>query len=138
MGLPSKARGKWRGGGKGKGSRKGRIFVQLQFFLRKNPATKKPVATVMIGTGRIAAAAKIDQSYLPGGANIQHIQYMVSWVHPSLPLDGIAIGSVVLQIPPVCLIHEKDRIKNTKRATSVAIGSIHGGDWIIDLTNPWK
>jgi len=50
----------------------------------------------MIATDRIAAAAKIDQSYSPGGANIQHIQYMVSCVHASLPLDGIAINSVVV------------------------------------------
>ena len=63
-----------------------------------------------IAASRIAAAAQIDQSYSPGGAN----------VHSYLPPNDTSIGLTVLQGSPVCpVVQVQHRQSRRKQATYV-------------------
>jgi len=56
--------------------------VLIQVTATNDTHCLEQVATVMVAIARIAAAAEVDPSYLPAGANVH---YVVALSHTSLP-----------------------------------------------------
>jgi len=65
------------------------------------------IATVMVATGCIAAAAKIDPPKSPGGVNV-YLPMCTRFLGPPSPYTNqFTCGSEFFQCPPVCLTHRR-------------------------------